>query len=245
MQEFFDAQMNNLRHAIKIPHIQQLTQAIHQAYTAARASVPPDGPPLLFGKLLLICHKSLLSAASLIVSSLPDDSVGITRRALEAAKVALAVKIDERNANAWLSFEERHSRWLARQDGRRPAHFKVSFEGVRGDPDIDFVDRYLGILSDAFVHFTPEYYSILDWEVLPGAGDQFTVRLNYFHRSNREIERQLLQLVVVHGRILQIFDRCYDHILSRDESFRTNLAEVWRVAKEFRAQYTAKYNQAS
>ena len=46
----------------------------------------------------LICHKSMLSAAALIAQAQPEDSVYITRRAVEAGRVALAIKLNDENA---------------------------------------------------------------------------------------------------------------------------------------------------
>jgi hypothetical protein len=246
MQDFFDAQIKNIEGGIKTPRLNELVRSIHEAYSVAIQSVPADLPPMLFRKLLLVCHKSLLSAASLIVSSLSDDSVAITRRAAEAAKLALAVKIDPKNGEQWLSYEKRHARWLARLENTKPKSFRVEFKGINGDADIEFLDRYIGILSDAYVHFTPEYFDILDWEILgDDGGDELYLKLNYFHRSARERDLQLLQMCGIHGRMLQIFDRCYDNRLSSEGGFKTTLAEFWRAGKEFSDWYASEYREPS
>src|SRR6266540_2834635 len=89
--------------------------ALDAAYEAAIRSLPPAGYPLIFGRLLLVCHKHMVSAANLIASCLPEDSAGVTRRAAEAAKVATAIHLNDANAQAWLSFDERNARWIKRQ----------------------------------------------------------------------------------------------------------------------------------
>ncbi len=57
--------------------------AVDAAYRSAVEAVPKIGVPIIFAKILLVCHKSLLSAATLIAQGQPEDSTGITRRALE------------------------------------------------------------------------------------------------------------------------------------------------------------------
>ena len=113
---------------------------------------------------------------------------------MEGARVALAIKINDANALQWIAYQERHDRWLKRQENERPRHFVVQFRDVRGDALIERIDTHLGILSDASVHFTPEFYASLDWQVNGTAGTQGEVYLNYFQRGGREIEREFIAL---------------------------------------------------
>ena len=69
----------------------------------------------------------------MIAQSQPEDSVPITRRAVEAASVALAIKLNEENTLHRTSYQERHDRWLKRQQGEKPKSFRVEFVDVRGD----------------------------------------------------------------------------------------------------------------
>jgi hypothetical protein len=100
-----------------------------------------------------------------------------------------------------------------------------------------------GLVSDAYVHFTPEYYSSLDWEVRSTSSTGGEIRLNYFHRDRREIERQFIALCAFHGRILKVFDRCFDGLLSGDESVRKQMAAIWIVGKAFGDDYQTRYQQ--
>lgn len=115
---------------------------------------------------------------------------------------------------------------------------------VKGDPLIDELDKFLGILSDAYVHFTPEFYSSLAWETRINAdGQGGRIFLNYFHTNDREVERHYTMLAAVHGLILQAFDRCLDSRLTADEAFKSNLARFWAIGKELNAEYQRKYLQ--
>jgi hypothetical protein len=166
MDEFVRCQRETLDQIRLWPHFRDLigaTDAVYRWPTSAAA--PLTNAPVIFARILLICHKSLLSAATLIAQGQPEDSTGITRRALEAARVALAIKISDSNALQWTAHQERHDRWLKRQQNEKPKSFIVRFADIRGDALMEKIDTHLGILSDASVHFTPEFYSNLDWEV--------------------------------------------------------------------------------
>jgi hypothetical protein len=80
MDGFIKAQLANFDIGSSNQFFKTLIPAADTAYQAAIACVPKDGVPM-FGRILLICHKSLLSAAVLIAKLQPEDSVGITRRA--------------------------------------------------------------------------------------------------------------------------------------------------------------------
>ena len=163
MNEFIAGQRENLETVRGAPHFRELIGAVDAAYKGAIGAVPRAGVPIIFARILLVCHKSRLSAATLIAQGQPEDSTGITRRALEAARVALAVKINDANALLWTAYQERHDRWLKRLQNEKPRSFIVRFADVQGDALIERIDTHLGILSDASVHFTPEFYSNLDW----------------------------------------------------------------------------------
>jgi len=242
MDRYIQAQRENGEAGRKTPYFRELIGSVDAAYRAAFKLSPIEVSPM-FGKLLLICHKSLLSAAALIAQCQPDDSVGITRRAVEVAKTALAIKLNPKNAEHWVSFQQRHERWLRRQEGEKPKFFTVQFEGTQADPLVQALDTFLGIVSDAYVHFTPEYYSSLDWEVFRTSETGGEIRLNYFHRNPREVERHYIALTAFHGKILQVFDSCFDGFLSREESTRKQMEAIWIVSKKFSDEYHRRYNE--
>jgi hypothetical protein len=119
MEEYIQAQLANLEIGRRNRFFQTLVPAGEAAYRAAIDALPRDGVPM-FGRILLICYKSMLSAAVLIAKLQPEDSVGITRRALEAARFAVAMKINPQNALQWTAYQERHDRWLRRREGKMP-----------------------------------------------------------------------------------------------------------------------------
>jgi hypothetical protein len=217
-------------------------RALDAAYEAAIQCVPSDGYPVIFGRFLLMCHKHMLSAANLIAACLPEDSVGITRRAVEAAKVASAIRLNDANADAWLSYQERNDRWLKRQSKAKPKAFHVSYENLKGDKYTEALDNFIGMLSDAYVHFTPEYYSTLGWEVRvcdedPGG----QIFLNYFQQNIREIERHLLLLIAIHGTIMNAFDRCFDGYIYRQPIFKRAMDDMWSAAKPLNRDFNRRY----
>jgi hypothetical protein len=202
MEEFVQAHVVNLQANARRPYFEQLIGALEGAYRAAVEALPVIGAPIVFGRFLLICDKSMRTAAMLIAGCQPEDSVGITRRALECAKTALAIKLNDANVANWLAEEERLARWAARREGKRPKSFRVDLESVKGDPLVDQLGDIIGALSDASVHFTPEFYGNLAWEVnIREDGPGGHIFLNYFHTSDREIERAFLSLCAAHGLI--------------------------------------------
>jgi hypothetical protein len=242
MEEYFKVLRNNLDGGRQSAYFKELIAALDAAYRTV-IQPPPKGP-LVFGRFLLICHKSMLSAATLIAQRQPEDSVGITRRAVEAARVALAIKLNDRNALQWTSYQERHDRWIKRQQGEKPKPFRVEFTDIKGEPLIDELDRWLGILSDAYVHFTPEFYDSLDWDQRIGPDGDGQIFLNYFHRDAREVERHFTTLAAVHGLILKAFDRCFDGGISGDPEKLAAVNEFWRTSKRFNDEYRTKYGTA-
>jgi hypothetical protein len=242
MDRYLQAHFGNLQANVQRPYFEQIICPLGEAYVAAIAVMPRIEAPLIFGRFMLICDKSMRTAAMLIASCQPEDSVGITRRALECAKTALAIKLDNANVANWLSQEERLARWAARQEGRRPKTFRVDLDGVRGDSLIDQLGDMIGILSDASVHFTPEFYGNLAWELnVDEGGHGGHIMLNYFHTSDREIERHFLSLAAAHGLMLNAFDRCTDGKLAQDASFNNKMNRFWRISKQFNDAYRERY----
>lgn len=244
MDEFIQGQRANLDQVRPSPLFRDLIGVLDAAYHAAVDCLPSEGVLIIFGRILLICHKSMLSAATLIAQGQPEDSTGVTRRALEAAKVALAIKSNDANALHWTAYQERHDRWLRRQQNQRPGPFVVQFIDVRGDALLERINTHLGILSDASVHFTPEFYSSLDWEVNRTEDGQGEIYLNHFQRSQREIERHLIALSAAHLTILEALNRCCDGRFQADEHSREQLGESVRIGRNFNAVYQRQYGAA-
>jgi hypothetical protein len=239
MDAYFTALRHNLEGGLRGPCVTELVDSLDAAYRTVLK--PPPKGQLIFGRFLLICHKSLLSAAALIAQTQPEDSVGVTRRAIEVARVALAIKLNDQNALKWTSYQERHDRWIKRQQGEKPKSFRVEFADVKGDTLIEELDRWLGVLSDACVHFTPEFYDSLDWDETIRDGGEGEIFLHYFHRSRREIERHFNTLAAVHGSVLKAVDRCFDGGISMDAEKIAAVNHFWRTAKKFNDEYQERY----
>lgn len=220
MDRYLERQQHNLECGKRLPLFQELIGETDRAYRTILEDHPPVSP--IFGQFLLICHKHLLAAAALIAQSQPDDGAAITRRAIEVARTALAIKLDDRNAELWISFQERHDRWIKRKQSERPKTFQVRFTSIKGEPLIEELDRMLGVLSDSSVHFTPEYFASLDWEERTVGSEDSSIFLNYFHRERREVERGLIFLGSAHLKILEVFNRCFDGWMQSTPS-------VWKV----------------
>lgn len=97
---YLKGQENNLAQIRRLPVFRDLVLPVKELYERAADLVPPGTPPS-FGRILLLGHKSLLSAAALIARGLPDDAAGITRRAIEAVRTGRAIKHDRGNLDRW------------------------------------------------------------------------------------------------------------------------------------------------
>jgi len=101
LHEFMAAQAQNAQTFSQAPHFASLVPLVDRMYTTAcRIASERHSPTLV--KLMMVCHREFLVAASQIQRGLPFDSHANTRRAVEIAKVALAVKRNRANADKWL-----------------------------------------------------------------------------------------------------------------------------------------------
>jgi hypothetical protein len=208
IDEYLETELQNFQRMRTMPHYRELIPLLDSLYVEGIDLIPAASPPY-FGRLLLVCHKSLLGAASLLLRLHPDDAGPVTRRSIEAVLIAAAVKHDPANLAEWQSFEERTKRWDARQEGQKPKPLRPSITY----PETEQVERLwsqLGMLSDAYVHFTPEFMLNLDWRNADVDDGTVSVHLNYFTKDRPQVEREMVTLAGVHSATLDIFDTCYD-----------------------------------
>jgi len=237
---YLDAQQTNLSQIRRLPYF-ALVERTHELYGTSLGIIPQTAP-VHFGRLFLICHKSLVSAAATIGRALPGDAGAVTRRAIEAACLARAIKHDRKNVERWLSYEQRMARWVARHEGTKPKQLKdAKIVDPPGHALVEALRARVGILSDAAVHFTPEFFSTLDWRLVdPGGEANPFVHLQYFEPSQREIERALIDLAGTHAQIVDLFDECFDgafHIQPRWRQVREDLQRRGHaLAQPFRAE---------
>lgn len=154
-----------------VPHLDDL-------YDQSLALVPRASDPF-FGRALLLCHKDLLSCAMLTGQRHVDDAAMVTRRAIETARTCLACKYDPANFENWRSDEKRSQPWASRRDGKQPKKFWPNIKYPTAHENLEWLGRQLGVLSDAFVDFTPEFLLGQNWKAETQHGGT-TVALAYF-----------------------------------------------------------------
>jgi hypothetical protein len=222
IQDYIAAQRTNISSISQLPHFSKLGDLTDRLYDRAFTLVPQSSLPK-FGQLLFICHRSFLSALTLIGQAQPDDAAPISRRAIEAARLALAVKKNPENAKKWGAYEQRMERWQARDRGEKPKKLKLKkFDLPCDHPILTELEKYLGVLSDSAVHLTPEYFGSQHW-ISSEAG----MELRYFTSDQRKIERNLITLIGMHVCILRIFDECFDGPFFLDDQWK----QVWNQAE--------------
>lgn len=232
-QEYLDAQRKNLESALKFELFGATCPLMDRLYEVSIAAVPKDKSPV-YAQFLLICHKSFLAAATLIGQAQPDDGGPITRRAIEVVRLAAAINNDSAIAQEWVAFEKRMERWKARDEGGRP-----EFLNIRMPVEHPLVKQLMdtwGIISDADVHFTPEYMQSLRWEKRDNK-----MFLHYFSGEQRTIETAIIQLLGAHMMMLQVLDACLDSAFSGNDEWHKIRDEIHAIAKP----YADKFDRAA
>src|SRR3989441_4774494 len=115
---YLEAQAKNLSEIRRL-HEFDLVERVMRLYDQSFALRDRD-PDIRFLQLFIVCHGGLLSAAATVGRALPGDTIAITRRAIEAASLAAAIKADPGNYDRWLDAAKRLQRWEERHQGRRP-----------------------------------------------------------------------------------------------------------------------------
>lgn len=187
----------------------------------AKAPFPKTGTERdnLLQMCFSICHRALLSAATSIGSGLPEDGAAITRRALEGAKVALAISVDAGNLKEWRALAKRMGRWQNRSKGVKPNGGPVNpqYKGLTVEPLYEDLQTVIAVLSDFTVHFTPEHVLGYEWERM--TNKDRTTNLA-FGVDEDAFPKGLLMLADQHRLILRVFDRCLDGKLYGDAAVR-------------------------
>jgi hypothetical protein len=214
---YLRVQAVNLKALRALPHF-ALVEGVGALYDRSAKTLPTTVDVTLL-KLFVLCHQALLSAAATIGRAQPGDSIGVTRRAVEAARLAAAFKHNPANIAEWLSEEVRLSRWKERLRGEKPSQqVRPAIVYPPKHPIVESLGRQLGILSDVGVHLTPEYFGQLRAHVLSGGTDEEPARVlfSYFAPSKAEIEDALMYLATTHMLIIDLFDECFDGAFHSD-----------------------------
>lgn len=196
----------------------RLIETVDELYRVAQAKTPFPKTDTEKDNLLhmcfYICHRALLSAATSIGSGLPEDGAAITRRALEAAKVALAITVDAGNLEEWRALATRTGRWEDRGKGIKPKDGPVNprYKGLDAEPLHNDLMSVIAVLSDFTVHFTPEHVLGYEWERTTNKDGTTNLA---FGVDEDAVPKGLLMLADQHRLILRVFDRCLDGKLYR------------------------------
>lgn len=212
----------------------ELIELVDFLYNRGVDLIRPEFPSR-YGQFLLLTHQSLLSAATLIAQGQPFDAAPVTRRAIEIARVCFASKHDPDAGKKWVAFEKRNERWLARQRGEKPPFLPpIRYNIPIKNSLLDELEAQLGILSDGFVHFTPEYYASQNWRIRKEEHTD-TLKLIYFVSDKEVITREFIILADTHFKILTVIDDCLDGALSTDRRWKQVTADLCQKGQSFGA----------
>ena len=117
---YVDTQRLNFEAIKDSPHYSCLIETVDHLYRTALELGSAHCPRLCFGKMLLMCHKSLLSSATLIARGQPDDAALVSRRAIEIGHLAIAVHLDSQNYVRWLDKQRRTAQMGGAKEGTAP-----------------------------------------------------------------------------------------------------------------------------
>ena len=94
-------------------------------------------------------------------------------------------------------------------------------------PLVKTLQDQIGILSDGFVHFTPEYYASQNWKVVEHRRAESRVELDYFTSDAQVIKSEFIILAATHLKILMAIDDCLDCTFSNDLNWK-RMASILR-----------------
>jgi len=220
---FLQQELARLQRTSQSAHFCALATAVESAYDAAFAAVPTpldSARDMWIWNTLGVCHRSFLVAASLIGRGHPDDAAGTTRRALEGARVALAVRYNEENWTKWAAYEQRMARWKDRERNVKPKPVSPQLALPQGHQRLEPLGKWLGMLSDA-LHFTPEFIGNYQPEMRPNKAF-----LAYFTDDPAELDRALRCLAAVHLLILEFFDEAFGGAFTQSSAWRQAMQAV-------------------
>jgi hypothetical protein len=184
------------------------------AYDAA-FDAPPKPLDQMLWHLFALCHRSFLTAIGTIARGQPDEAGAVSRRALEMAKVAIAVKHDPANADAWAAYDERLARWKLREQGGKPSPIYPKLTYPEKHALLEQIRSFMGMLSDSEVHFTPEFLGQQKLERLPEH-----LLVPYFVTEPADIDQAARLVASSHVLVLQAFDEAFGRTFAAAEPFR-------------------------
>jgi hypothetical protein len=229
---YLAAQFNRTTLFLRNEMFANVVAAVDAAYAAARTDNRQVTPGL--ARMYLTCHQAMFSGAACIAHGVPLDAAAASRRALEAARTALAIKLDRTNGERWIAYEDRMSRWRTRDMGEKPPNLKIKYDVLIDDEMGKQLACIFGILSDAAVHFTPEFLSRLDFKERDSGTMLFS---EYLETDEQEIAHHLKMFAAVHLLILKALDRCCDGGFSAAPSFCASMEFIVTAARALYEKY--------
>lgn len=231
LDEFLNAQERHLANArATLPLVDELIVPFVALYERSKDLIPGAAAPY-FGHLFLLCQRGFLSAVSQILRLVPDDASGITRRAVEMARVALAVNHNRDNFQTWLAYEDRMARWEGRGRREKPKPISPKYDFPKDHKVLEHLSQALGTLSDLAVHFTPEFLSQLQPKVESKSETETTMSVPFFVTDRGRLLHDLIYCMTIHGLIMEVFDECFDHAFHRDRDWSTEFNRLAEVAE--------------
>jgi hypothetical protein len=232
LDEFIEAQGRNLAQAWSLPVVGELIVPFVALYEQSKDLIPGSAAPY-YGHLFLLCERSFLSAVSQILRLVPDDSAGSTRRAVEMARVALAVKHNRTNYDVWLAYEERMARWESRGRREKPRPVSPKYDFPEEHNVLAQLSQALGTLSDLAVHFTPEFLAHLQPKAEKQTETYVTMSVPFFVTDRPRLFLDLMYCIAIHGFILTAFDECFEWAFRRDGAWVTEFDRLATVAESW------------
>jgi hypothetical protein len=240
--DFMAAQADNAEALADKPHFASLVPLVDRMYRCIVDIAGQKYSPTLV-KLLVLCHRELLAAASQIQRGLPYDAAANTRRAVEIARVALAAKRDIANAEKWLMGDKRQARWDARQQGLKPPSLPaVKFVGLENEPLLAQLQDFFGIASDLYIHFTPEFFGQGFFTQTAGEGNTVQIDPHYFS-DERTLLQDAVMLCCLHVRIMLVFDACFEGTVVQDAGWKMLSATFDQLAADLARGLPARNEQ--
>ena len=112
-------------------------------------------------------------------------------------------------------------------------------------PALADLRTFLGMLSDYYAHFSPEFEGNLAWseEITPGEG--MTLHLEYFDTTARTIHLAFVSLASIHLKLLDVFNTCFNDGLAGDGGWRLLRATALAIATELSQEFKAPLHDRS
>jgi hypothetical protein len=109
---------------------------------------------------------------------------------------------------------------LGCSEGEKPPRLQqLHWAHIENDPLFAPLHDYWGMYSDTYVHFTPEFIGQQHFDERFSEDGVKTITLRYF-ASERVVLQSTITICGIHGKILDVFDACFDNAASNDGGWK-------------------------